>query len=270
MTTNLSSRPGVRKASISGVRWSSDSSKSSATRMSSASTVHARIATSPGTLDGEEHRAWPPQRPAGTVERESRHVRDPLRSVPLTSASTRAALGRALLVALLAACAGADAQSAADAGRRPLAAVAAERRPARPRPRGRRQRQPIRPASRSAATTRPSAASPPIASSMSASPATPVMSFGDFMRVKAVLDAKLGPEVQALALAWTRAVPGRVHVGHGGVRARLRSGVVLRRRLRHDQALALLQQRQQRAVHRPPHAAGDAARRHRRRRAPSG
>ena len=34
-------------------------------------------------------------------------------------------------------------------------------------------------------------------------PVTPVMNFGDFTRVKAVLDAKLGPEVQALALAWT-------------------------------------------------------------------
>jgi len=34
-------------------------------------------------------------------------------------------------------------------------------------------------------------------------PSTPVMNFGDFMRVKEVLDAKLGPEVQALALAWT-------------------------------------------------------------------
>src|SRR5215470_2487315 len=43
MTMNLSSRSGLRKPSISGVRWSSDSSKSSATRMSSASTVHARI-----------------------------------------------------------------------------------------------------------------------------------------------------------------------------------------------------------------------------------
>jgi uncharacterized protein (TIGR03790 family) len=39
-------------------------------------------------------------------------------------------------------------------------------------------------------------------------PATSVMSFADFMRVKAVLDAKLGPDVQALALAWT--IPYRV------------------------------------------------------------
>ena len=36
----------------------------------------------------------------------------------------------------------------------------------------------------------------------------PVMGFGDFMRVQAVLDAKLGADVQALALAWT--VPFRV------------------------------------------------------------
>jgi uncharacterized protein (TIGR03790 family) len=35
-------------------------------------------------------------------------------------------------------------------------------------------------------------------------PAHPVMNFGDFMRVKEVLDARLGPEVQALALAWTQ------------------------------------------------------------------
>jgi len=35
-------------------------------------------------------------------------------------------------------------------------------------------------------------------------PARPVMNFGDFMRVKEVLDARLGPEVQALALAWTQ------------------------------------------------------------------
>src|SRR4029450_6468572 len=34
MTMNLSSRSRVRKSSISGVRWSSDSSKSSATRRS--------------------------------------------------------------------------------------------------------------------------------------------------------------------------------------------------------------------------------------------
>ena len=34
-------------------------------------------------------------------------------------------------------------------------------------------------------------------------PGHPVMTFGDFMRVKEVLDARLGPEVQALALAWT-------------------------------------------------------------------
>ena len=43
MTMNLSSRSRLRKASISGVRCSSASSKSSATLMSSASTVHARI-----------------------------------------------------------------------------------------------------------------------------------------------------------------------------------------------------------------------------------
>jgi len=35
-------------------------------------------------------------------------------------------------------------------------------------------------------------------------PARPVMNFGDFMRVKEVLDARLGPDVQALALAWTQ------------------------------------------------------------------
>ena len=49
MTMNLSSREGVRKPSISGVRWSNESSKSSATRMSSASTVHARMGPSLAT-----------------------------------------------------------------------------------------------------------------------------------------------------------------------------------------------------------------------------
>src|SRR6478672_5297562 len=60
MTMNLSSRSGVRKASISGVRCSSDSSKSSATRMSSASTVQARIAAPP--LLGEVRRVDPAHR----------------------------------------------------------------------------------------------------------------------------------------------------------------------------------------------------------------
>jgi len=35
-------------------------------------------------------------------------------------------------------------------------------------------------------------------------PVQAVMGFGDFMRVKEVLDAKLGPDVQALALVWTQ------------------------------------------------------------------
>jgi uncharacterized protein (TIGR03790 family) len=39
-------------------------------------------------------------------------------------------------------------------------------------------------------------------------PGQAVMSFGDFMRVQAVLDAKVGPDVQAYAIAWT--LPYRV------------------------------------------------------------
>src|SRR5262245_31373266 len=46
MTMNLSSRSRLRKLSISGVRCSNASSRSSATRMSSASTVHARMSSS--------------------------------------------------------------------------------------------------------------------------------------------------------------------------------------------------------------------------------
>src|SRR5262245_48130046 len=53
MTMNLSSRSGVRKPSISGVRWRSDSSKSSATRMSSASTVQARISSRSFRREGQ-------------------------------------------------------------------------------------------------------------------------------------------------------------------------------------------------------------------------
>jgi uncharacterized protein (TIGR03790 family) len=34
-------------------------------------------------------------------------------------------------------------------------------------------------------------------------PGQPVMPFGEYLRVKEVLDARLGPDVQALALAWT-------------------------------------------------------------------
>jgi hypothetical protein len=55
MTMNLSSRSGRRNASISGVRCSSESSKSSAMRMSSASTVHARMRSPDEASDtGEE------------------------------------------------------------------------------------------------------------------------------------------------------------------------------------------------------------------------
>src|SRR6266481_5029018 len=63
MTMNLSSRSGVRKLSISGVRWRSDSSKSSATRMSSASTVQARICVPRGlTAEGSSENS-PSARP---------------------------------------------------------------------------------------------------------------------------------------------------------------------------------------------------------------
>lgn len=43
---------------------------------------------------------------------------------------------------------------------------------------------------------------------VSFTPGRPVMPFGEFLRVKEVLDARLGPGVQALALAWT--LPYRV------------------------------------------------------------
>jgi len=122
--------------------------------------------------------------------------------MPLTSASTCAAIGRALLVALLAGCAGADAQSpptqGADLSRlalpsvglrgRDLAVVVNDTDPA------------------SVEIGRYYAAKRGIAADRIIHlrfPVTPVMNFGDFTRVKAVLDAKLGPEVQALALAWT-------------------------------------------------------------------
>ena len=143
-----------------------------------------------------------PQRPAGRGERQSSHVRDPLLSVPLIAASTRAALGRALLVVLLAGCAGADAQSPAtpdaDLSRlalpsvglraRDLAVVINDSDPA------------------SVEIGRYYAAKRGIAASRVIHvrfPRHPVMNLGDFMRVKEVLDARLGPEVQALALAWT-------------------------------------------------------------------
>ena len=143
-----------------------------------------------------------PQRPAGRGERQSSHVRDPLLSVPLIAASTRAALGRALLVVLLAGCAGADAQSpptqGADLSRlalpsvglraRDLAVVINDSDPA------------------SVEIGRYYAAKRGIAASRVIHvrfPRHPVMNLGDFMRVKEVLDARLGPEVQALALAWT-------------------------------------------------------------------
>jgi len=120
----------------------------------------------------------------------------------LTAASTRAALGRALLVVLLAGCAGADAQKpptqAAELSRlslpsvglraRDLAVVVNDTDPA------------------SVEIGRYYAAQRGIGADRIIHlrfPANPVMTFGDFTRVKAVLDAKLGPEVQALALAWT-------------------------------------------------------------------
>ena len=123
--------------------------------------------------------------------------------MPLTSASTRATLARALLVALLAGCAGADAQNPppqeADLSRlslpsvglraRDLAVVINDSDPA------------------SVEIGRYYAAKRGISADRVVHlrfPVTPVMSFGDYMRVKEVLDARLGPEVQALALAWTQ------------------------------------------------------------------
>src|SRR5215472_15915933 len=76
MTMNLSSRSGLRKLSISGVRCRSDSSKSSATRMSSASTVQARIGSSPGG-EGTKHSRLTPDRPARLVSTTARLVSPP-------------------------------------------------------------------------------------------------------------------------------------------------------------------------------------------------
>ena len=134
--------------------------------------------------------------------------------VPSTAASTRAAFGRALAVIVLALCAGACAQSpppqaspsqavspqdAADLSRlslphvglraRDLAVVINDDDPA------------------SVEIGRYYAAKRGITSDRVVHvrfPARPVMNFGDFMRVKEVLDARLGPDVQALALAWTQ------------------------------------------------------------------
>jgi uncharacterized protein (TIGR03790 family) len=132
----------------------------------------------------------------------------------LTAASPRAAFGRAFAVIVLALCAGACAQSpssqsppsqslpaqdAADLSRlslphvglraRDLAVVINDSDPA------------------SVEIGRYYAAKRGIAADRVIHvrfPAHPVMNFGDFMRVKEVLDARLGPEVQALALAWTQ------------------------------------------------------------------
>jgi len=134
--------------------------------------------------------------------------------VSLTAASPRAALGRALAVIVLALCAGACAQSpppqsppapslpaqdAADLSRlslphvglraRDLAVVINDSDPA------------------SVAIGRYYAAKRGIAADRVVHvrfAINAVMTFGDFMRVKEVLDARLGPEVQALALAWTQ------------------------------------------------------------------
>src|SRR5690349_9596851 len=59
MTMNLSSRSGLRKVSISGVRCRSEASKSSATWMSSASTVQARMRP-PARSDRNEGPRIPP------------------------------------------------------------------------------------------------------------------------------------------------------------------------------------------------------------------
>jgi hypothetical protein len=86
--------------------------------------------------------------------------------------------------------------------------LAAERRPACARHRRSSSTTPIRRAARSAATTRRSAAI--AAERIIHVRFTPghVMSVDDFTRVQAVIDAKVGADVQAFALAWT--LPYRV------------------------------------------------------------
>ena len=125
------------------------------------------------------------------------------RTVPLTSASALAGLGRALLVVLLAGCAGVEAQSPptqdADLSRLSLPGVGL---------RARDIAVVINDSDAlSVAVGRYYAQQRGIAADRVIHlrfPVQPVMTFGDFMRVKEVLDAKLGPEVQALALAWTQ------------------------------------------------------------------
>ena len=123
--------------------------------------------------------------------------------MPLTTPSTGVALLRALLVVLLAGCAGADAQSPAtpdpDLSRLSLPSVG------------------LRARDIAVVINDNDAASVEIGRYYAAKrgiaadrvihvrfPVHPFMNFCDFMRVKEVLDAKLGPEVQALALAWTQ------------------------------------------------------------------
>jgi uncharacterized protein (TIGR03790 family) len=190
MTTNLSSRPGVRKASISGVRWSSDSSKSSATRMSSASTVHARIATSSGALDAARIGPTRGERPAARSAGESLHVRPAPRDL-----DRRLRLDRRH-------------GAARRAAGRPRPGVAARRRAARgdiavvvndddPA---------------SVEVGRYYADKRGIAEGrivhVRFPPGQAVMRFADFLRVQAVLEAGVGADVQAYALAWT--LPYRV------------------------------------------------------------
>jgi len=128
--------------------------------------------------------------------------------VPLTAASLRAAFGRALAVIVLALCAGACAQN--PPSQNPPSQDAAELSRLSLPPVGLRARDiavvinDSDPASVEIGRYYAAKRGIPFDRVIHVRfPGHPVMTFGDFMRVKEVLDARLGPDVQALALAWT-------------------------------------------------------------------
>ena len=271
MTTNLSSRPGRQE----GV----DLGRAVEQRLveilghPDVVGIHGPRAhrNFPRALDGDEHRAWPARASSRALAARIEPCPRSASLVPLTSASMRAALARALAVVALALCAARRRATPGGAGRRRCRACRCR-------------------ASACARATSPSSSTTPIRRSVEIGRyyAAQARHRRRSRRPRPLSGRPGGDELRRLharpggprrqgrrrrAGASARldaAVPGRVHVGHGGVRARLRPGVVLRRRLPDDEALALLQQHQPRAVHRPPPAPGDAARRRRRRERASG
>ena len=191
----------------------------------------------------------PGERPAGASAGQSPHVRDPRRLVLLTLARIDVALRRTLWIAALAWGSAVAQRPAPDADgarlalpsvglrARDIAVVVNDADPA------------------SVEVGRYYAAKRGIADDrvihVRFPPGQAVMASADFMRVQAVLDAKVDAGVQAFALAWT--LPYRVECM--SVTAAFALGfdpaAVLRPGLPDDQALGLLQQPEPRAVHRP-------------------